>query len=390
MLKSIQKTNYYVLIVDLLAENKDMQKIKRIEANLNLIDIDQFYDVCQRHEVTSIVYKPLSLFYKNPLPSFWEEEYLRVKYQISFMLERTRFIGTKLAESGIPIVILKNGGIALQLMDDAALCPMGDIDSLVRKEDFRKAHDVILENGFKFKFRSEFEDENIENAFFDGGTEYSFENENGEKMWLELSHRAISGRWIRLDKEPKTELLIKNSQFIPDTNLRVLSPEDNLLQVSIHTAKHSYVREPGFRLHLDVDRIVSRLNIDWHLFIQKVNETGCKTAVYFSLFLSKALFDTQIPDNVLEALKPEISKGKRILRMIENAGIMEPADDKFNRVEFIRFQLSLYDSQKDAFRVILPSIEWLKEKYSFKSSLLVPFYLGLRIIDLAGIRKKHK
>ena len=49
--------------------------------------------------------------------------------------------------------------------------------------------------------------------------------------------------------------LIDRSQQIEGTSLRILSPEDNLLQVCLHTAKHSYVRSPGFRLHLDVDQL---------------------------------------------------------------------------------------------------------------------------------------
>ncbi len=390
MLESIQNNKHYILIADLLSENKDEYKIKRIKNNLDIIDIDKFFDVCQRHEVTSIVYNILSFYYKKPLPVCWEKEYYRVKEQVNFMLEKTRFLCRILADNGIPIVVLKNGGIALQLMDDPALCPMGDIDTLVKKEDFRKAHEVILENGFRFSFRSKFEEEDIEKAYFDGGTEYYFESGNGQKMWFELAHRSISGKWIRIDKEPNTEELIKNSLAIHGTNARVLSPEDNLLQVSIHTAKHSYVREPGFRLHLDVDRIVNRLNIDWDLFHNKVIAARSKTAVYFSLYLSRKLFDTNIPDHVLVDLRPKESKEKKVLDMIKKAGIFEPAEEKFSRLAFIRFQFSLYDSPKDAWRVIFPSAEWLKNKYNFKTPLLIPFFLFLRVFDLVGIRKNKK
>jgi hypothetical protein len=375
-------------MTDLIAEHQSAEKAARIKNNINTIDVDVFFDICQRHEVTSIVYKPLEKFSENILPEKWKREYLKVRDQIAFMLEMTRRVCEKLAESNIELIALKNGGIAIQLIDDPALCPMGDIDTLVSKRDFIKAHAIILGMGFNFKFRSDYEEEDIEKAFFDGGTEYFYVNEKGQTMWLELAHRAISGRWIRLDKEPKTDLLFENSQLVPNTFVRVLSPEDNLLQVSIHTAKHSYVREPGFRLHQDVDRIVSRLNIDWALFMHKVNEVGCKTAVYFSLYYAKELFDTAIPEAVLIALKPAKIREKFITHMIAKAGIMEPVEKKFSRPGFVIFQLSLYDGLGDILRVIYPSTSWLKDKYGFTHSFLIPFYVLIRILDLVGIRLK--
>lgn len=388
MIKEIESNIYYKLITDLIAENKSEAKIQRIKLNLNIIDFKTFFDVCKRHDVASIIYPYLKLYFHEPLPEDWVKEYLSVKLQISFMLEITKDIATSLAKKNINFVVLKNGGIALQLMDDPALCPMGDIDTLVSKEEFKAAHEVILESGFKFKFRSEFEEEDVEKAFFDGGTEYVYTNEHGQSMWLELSHRAISGRWIRLDKEPKTNELLKNSTLLPNSSVRVLSPEDNLLQVSIHTAKHSYVREPGFRLHQDVDRIVSRLNINWNIFIAKVNEVGCNTAVYFSLFFAHQIFDTPIPTVVLKTLQPSKLKEKFIRNIVYKVGIMEPLQKKFSRPLFILFQLALYDSISDIFKVMYPSTVWLKKKYDFKSSLLIPFYMTVRILDLIGYRKQ--
>ena len=62
-----------------------------------------------------------------------------------------------------------------------------------------------------------------------------------------------------------------------------------MLQVALHTAKHSYVRAPGFRLHVDVDRIVSTQNIDWKIFENMVCKLRVKTAVYISLAMLRNL-----------------------------------------------------------------------------------------------------
>ena len=207
-------------------------------------------------------------------------------------------------------------------------------------------------------------------------------------MWFELAWRVVAGRWVRLDLEPDCDALIESSYLAKDTKVGILSPEDNLLQVSVHTAKHSYVRAPGLRLHLDVERIVAHKEIDWNVFLEKVRAAHVKTSTYFSLYLAKMLFDTPIPDKVLAALRPTKGKEKRILSLISKAGLLHPKARKFSKIEFLRFQTSLYDKVSDAWFVIWPKGGRLREIYGYKSPLKTPYYVVVRALDLVGIRKK--
>lgn len=264
---------------------------------------------------------------------------------------------------------------------------MGDIDTLVNKDDFLEAHQTLIDMGFEFEFRSEHELEDLDQAFIDGGTEYYFTDHEGNEMWFELSWRPISGRWIRLDKEPDAKMMINNSILVDDTKVRILAPEDNLLQVAIHTAKHSYVRDPGFRLHLDVERIVKHSEINWKVFQKKVELVGTKTAVYYSLYIAARLFDTPIPQTLLIELKPGWLKNWYITRTLKKAELLHPTAQKFSKVGFVLFQIMLYDNVIDIYKVIIPSSKWLKEKYKYKSSLLTPWYMFVRFLDLIGFRK---
>jgi hypothetical protein len=265
---------------------------------------------------------------------------------------------------------------------------MGDLDLLVGTKEFRQAHKIILNDlGFRFKFRSEFEEEDLEEAFRGGGTEY-YKIIDGLKVWLELQWRPIAGRWIQPHNEPNGDELMSNSIKVEGSAVRVLSPEDNLLQVALHTAKHSYVRAPGFRLHSDVDRVVRFQEINWKKFEDKVIDLGLKTAVYFSLNFSKKLLDTPIPDNVLVKLKPVWYRESIIKHYIKKAGIYNQNKKKFTRLGYILFNLSLYDSIGENIKAIFPPYDSLKIKYPIKSKWALPYFYVLRIKDLLFKRAK--
>jgi len=355
---------------------------------LSHIDMRSFFDLCLEHEMDGVVASHILQNDLILLPDYWMQAYEEEKKHLTFLRDKAAAICQEMDKNGIRMVVLKNGGIMSDMVDDAAACPMEDIDSLVKKSDFKKAHEILINNGLIFKFRSEFEFEELEQAFRDGSTEYFVTTPEGKEMWFELAWRAVAGRWIRLDLEPDCDELIDASYTAGDTKVGILSPEDNLLQVCVHTAKHSYVRAPGLRLHLDVERIVAHKKIDWDKFLEKTKAAHVKTSTYFSLYLAKMLFDTPIPESVLRALKPSKGKEKRILSLISSAGLLHPKGHKFTKLEFLRFQTSLYDGVRDMWFVLYPKDGRLHEIYGYKNPLKTPYYLIVRGLDLIGIRKK--
>ncbi len=379
------KNEYYSLMLDMSKATHTDEEITEIKDRFNKIDKDKLTDIAVEHELHGVA-GYFALQNNLTLPERWQELYNKEKNRLGFLKSKSREICTIMKNADIPMVILKNGGIMQDIMPEAIQCPMEDIDSLISKRDFYKAHEILVKNGFIFKFRSEYEAAKLDDAFRDGSTEYYILTPDGEKMWFELAWRAVAGRWIRPDLEPDTDLFMKNSHYASNTDVRVLSPEDNLLQVCIHTAKHSYVRAPGLRLHLDVDRIVSKLSIDWNLFIKKVNETHVRTSTYLSLYIPSVIFGTKVPEWVLNELKPK--NANKLLNMLSEAGLPHPQKPKFNKFQFLLFQTGLYDSIGDMLRVIYPNKEWMKERYNCKNGMQIFKSTIIRILDLVGIRKK--
>ena len=248
----------------------------------------------------------------------------------------------RLAQAGIRLVALKNAGIARGIYPCRGCCPMGDVDVLVGRSSFVEAHRLLLDMGFELDSRSTVETAHLEEGLKGGGNEYRLERE-GEVLWFELQWRPVAGRWLRPDQEPDGEDLVGRSVPIDGTDVRLLAPEDNLVQVALHTAKHSYVRAPGLRLHTDVDRIVSYQSVDWDRFLSVVRELEIMTPVYFSLAIPKELLGTAVPEEVMAELRPPSVKDRVVVDWLRRVGLFEPDERKFSRLEMLAFHTMLYE-----------------------------------------------
>ena len=111
------------------------------------------------------------------------------------------------------------------------------------------------------------------------------------------------------------------------------------------SAKHSYVRAPGFRLHADVDRIVSNSEIDWVEFCSHVELLGVRTPVYMSLYLASMLLKTDIPFSALDRLQPRFTlRIFLIKKMLEGVGYFNPNQTKFSNMSYIMFVCLHFES----------------------------------------------
>jgi len=271
--------------------------------------------------------------------------YDRSGRRMKVMLSALDDIAARLDGAGIPLVALKNAGIARGIFPDPALCPMGDLDVLVEKARFVEAHQLILDAGFELATRGTVESADLEEGLLHGGTEYVREID-GETVWFELQWRPIAGRWIRPDQEPDGAELIARSVPIDGTKVRLLNPVDNMIQVGLHTAKHTYVRAPGLRLHTDVDRLTHYTPPDWDAVATMAESLEITTAIYFSLAMARALLDTPVPHETLARLAPAPWKRRAITKRLRAVDVFEPEEHKFSRPAMIVFAALLYDDPK--------------------------------------------
>ncbi|MDB4110572.1 nucleotidyltransferase family protein [Amylibacter sp.] len=366
--------------------HRDSLNKERIASLFETIGEKNCFDLCEKNNVTCIAYDALNQCSGITISRCWKNSFYATEKRIREYMSELDKVSALLAKHGIPLIALKNSGIARSLYPILGASPMGDLDVLVDKADFRNAHSALTKFGYSMKFRSPLEEEDIDSAEQHGGAEYSVTLESGNHLWFELQWRPIAGRWIRVDQEPSATDLIKRSVEIDGSQARLLSPEDNLLQVALHTAKHTYVRAPGFRLHTDVDRVVRSTNIDWDKFVEEVKRIEVKTAVFLSLALAHKLLRTPVPERVLIDIAPGNLKSRVLILWLQRVGLFYPDRKKWGRFGYIIFVALLYDNLLGLFKSILPPPAVIRNHYSnYPNRPLVWLYI-IRIIDLINKR----
>jgi hypothetical protein len=353
---------------------------ERVAALYEMVGDEAAWTAACAHELEShIAHKLLHCRGASGVPERWKYAHQQVGARIGAYMSLLDEMAAALHTHGIPMIALKNAGIARGVYPCLGCCPMGDIDILVRKSDFWRAHDILLDLGYTCNTRSYY----APGDALSGGLEYQRETEQAGRMWLELQWRAVAGRWIQRSQEPDTDDLMARSVAIDGTHARLFSPEDNLLQVCLHTAKHSYLRAPGLRLHTDVERLVRGTRIDWDLFMRMVRSLKVRTAVYFSLWLPSILIGTPIPANVLQELESSPARKRWILRRVQKAGLFYPnVGRKFTKMSYILFNLLLYDDAGSLLRAVFPNRTSMQEYYGAGHVLTLPYHHVRRLVDL--------
>lgn len=277
----------------------------------------------------------------------WQAVYDASAARMRVMMDTLDSIGSGLASEGIRSVALKNSGIARGIHPDPACCPMGDLDILVSRSRFLDAHRKMLDLGFKLTTTSPVTNPaDYDAGFTSGGTEYVKEV-SGVEILIDLQWRPVSGRWIRPEREPDSDLLLASSVEIPGSVVRLLCPEHNMVQVALHTAKHAYCRAPGLRLHTDVDRLAVLTPPNWSEVVSFAESLRARAPIYFSFAIAKELLGTPVPDSVLQALAPMVAQQEGVAALLRRVDIFEPDQHKFNGPQVVALYALLHDDLID-------------------------------------------
>ena len=303
---------------------------------------------------------------------------LSLHQNTQYLLELDR-ISILAKAQDLQLCLIENGSIIRTVYRCAGCFSSRDLDVLIKPGDRPMIDKLLLEEGYEKVLRHAVGLDPL----LKGWQVYKKEIDPGVVFHLNIQWLAVLRRWLPIGKDPSVDTLFHNSVEVdePDTCIRILNNEYNLFILALHTASHSYIKSPGFRLHLDVERWVKNSEIDWDKFIGICKKYNVCRRIFPSLYFAREYLGTPIPEFVLTTLIPKPRLRKNIISLIAENDLFNPDDKKFSRYEYLKLDVILNDFGIIAgiTQAILPSFQWMKlefPKFKWYSAI---FYYGKRI-----------
>jgi hypothetical protein len=296
---------------------------------------------------------------------------------------------TTLSEAGIPVLVLKGAVLVETVYGNLALRPMSDLDLLVPRERIHQLPAALAPLGYRMS---------------PGEAGYSFAYDTlfcGEiilyketpvlPVVLDVHWHLVAVEWFHHTAQVDLEALWATicPLIVDGTPARQLCPEDNLIHLCLHAGiSHSYI----YLLNLiDIDRTIAAYpDLDWNRFLQRARDFQVRSAVYFGLRFTRDLFDTPIPDRVLDELRPGRFRCWGVRRLADPQRLVLGAQPPLTRRSRYLLHLALIDSLPGFLRLarylFLPSGDWLATRYALTQPaavLLAHFWHPLRVAGLA-------
>ena len=197
-----------------------------------------------------------------------------------------------LSANGIPFILLKGAAFEHYLYSNQAPRISNDIDILIKSVDWNKAVNLINQ-------KMNYSEKPVSGKFADL-YEVSYKPKEKTGFHLDVHKLLIHPYLFDIEENILWEESIPHPYY-NNKNIRILSPEFNIL----HLAIHAYKDMDFYNYNLvDCHRLIMKTPIDWQKLVAYSNEIGAKNILYFLLINCQKVLNSQIPKPILQQCKP--------------------------------------------------------------------------------------
>ena len=277
------------------------------------------------------------------------------------------------AAAGVEALVIKGPVLSARCYGDPGLRQYGDLDLIVRDKDIRHSSELMIGLGYEPSVPLTA----IQANKIPG--EYNF-RQTSNKLLVEFH----TERTFRYHPRPlPVELLFKRQVRvdIDSHDVPALSPEDELILICIHGAKHFWEQ---LSYIADVAAFVSRQQLDWDRVIAAAEEVGGERMLYVGLRLAADVLGAPLPDGISERVRSDQMAGRlsaQIVRWLPAAGTAPPGI--FERASFrMRMRGGILSGAAYLFRLSFSPTEedWVEgaenKRHWFLDALGRPFRLA--------------
>lgn len=204
-------------------------------------------------------------------------------------------------QQSVPVLPYKGPALSQFLYGDSAMRQSGDLDLLVRTCDVRRAAQVLNDLGYRSRMPVP---EPHHRAYVASGYEQTFNSDAGENI-LELKWRILP-RFYAVDFV--IDDFFTRAVKLPfyDCDLPTLCPEDLLLVLCVHAAKHVWAKLCWL---CDIGQLLKICDLHWDTVHRQAQALGIMRILQSNLLLAHKLLGVALPHAAQEwFVEPALEK----------------------------------------------------------------------------------
>jgi hypothetical protein len=344
------------------------------------IDWDELLRLGEHHGVLPLVARNLIAHAPGLPPEI--EQLLRsafdanVRRNLRFASELVR-IADQFEKNHLRAIPYKGPVLAESAYGDLALRNFGDLDILIAPVDFERAKLALAELGYR---PSKEMSPAVERFWLRNGYECAFDGADGkylvELQWGLLPH------FYAVDLRVEELLARSGRTALGGHDMPSLSAEDSLLVLSLHAAKHLWMRLIWI---CDIAETMRAQVVDWQVVHARARTLGVVRMLGVSFCLVRTLLGVPLPGPA-----QEIADGDSKVRNLGEqfaARLARSATYDFESTEYFRWILKLRERRRDRVRYLW-RLMWTPGEGDIAAvrlpEALFSLYRGVRVLRLIG------
>lgn len=365
----------WALLLECARPQPDLRRLaERLRAPL---DWSSLFAFAEDHGVLGLVAARLVAYNENAIPPEHRDSVrawrrAQTLFTMNLTVEMFRLFDS-FAAVGVEALVIKGPVLSARCYGDPGLRQYGDLDLIVRDKDILRATELMLSLGYEASVPVSA----IKAKKVPG--EYVF-RQSSTKLLVEI-HTEGTFRYHPRPL-PVEKLFGRQARVKVDPlDVPALSPEDELILICIHGAKHFWER---LSYVADVAAFVSRQELDWRRVKLAAEEVCGKRMLHVGLRLAADLLGAPLPENVAAEVRSDSAVGrlaKQIIQWLPAAGSAPPGI--FERAMFrIRMRGGIFSGAAYLIRLSFSPTEedWVEgaenKRHWFLDALGRPFRLA--------------
>ncbi|MGB8731505.1 MAG: nucleotidyltransferase family protein [Candidatus Sulfotelmatobacter sp.] len=309
------------------------------------LDWDTVLLLADHHGTSSLLYhnlEPLANVVPSAVFASLRQRYERNIHKSLFLARELIRILECLDSLRIDVVPYKGVVLSETYYGDMTIRQSGDMDLFVREQDVARIKSAVRQLGYTPRLPIP---ENAEAAYIASGYECTFDSPAGKNL-LELQW-ALQPRFYAVDFDMDGLFERSENATVAGRSMRTPSPEDLLLVLSVHAAKHVWGRLIWL---CDIVQIVKREDLNWDWVRAQAHQLGIERILYVTLLLANRFLSTPIPTPIKNAAMAD--KAAHGFTEQIAVSVTEGVCYEERKVEYFRLMMSLRERRADRLRFL--------------------------------------